>query len=172
MLFWWQKSGYEINYSHFFRGGWRGVLQWCNVRAHKRIISACTIDFRSTLTYQSTSADLRQQRLTSFCVVCGVLFGYKRESTVVSSGVRAVTLVTYICPTVNEFGFIQWNHDYFYYMFWTADFFGDQLSLTVHVHKLECLVKRLLCCIQGRGHSEGSELQRMFTRTISLIGQT
>ena len=24
-------------------------------------------------------------------------------------------------------------------------FVGDQLSLTVHVHKLECLVKRLLC---------------------------
>ena len=24
-------------------------------------------------------------------------------------------------------------------------FFGDRLSLTVHVHKLECLVKRLLC---------------------------
>ena len=36
---------------------------------------------------------------------------------------------------------------------------GAQLSLTVHVHKLECLVKRLLCCIQGQGHSEGSELQ-------------
>ena len=36
---------------------------------------------------------------------------------------------------------------------------GDQLSLTVHVHKLECLVKRLLCCIQGQGHSEGSEFQ-------------
>ena len=35
-------------------------------------------------------------------------------------------------------------------------FGGDQLSLTVHVHKLECLVKRLLCCIQGQGHSEGS----------------
>ena len=49
---------------------------------------------------------------------------------------------------------------------------GDQLSLTLHVHKLECLVKRLLCCIQGQGHSEGSELQRMFARTISLIGQT
>ena len=38
-------------------------------------------------------------------------------------------------------------------------FLGDQLSLTVRVHKLECLVKRLLCCIQGQGHSEGSELQ-------------
>ena len=36
---------------------------------------------------------------------------------------------------------------------------GDQLSLTVHVHKLERLVKKLLCCIQGQGHSEGSELQ-------------
>ena len=76
----------EINYSHFFRGGWRGVLKWCNVRAHKRIISASTIDFRPTLTYESTSADLWQQRLTSFCAVCGVLFYCKRESTVVCSG--------------------------------------------------------------------------------------
>ena len=72
MLVWWQKSKYEINYSHFFRGGWCGDLQWCNVRAHK-IISASIIDFRRTLTYQSTSADLRQQRLTTFCAVCGVL---------------------------------------------------------------------------------------------------
>ena len=29
------------------------------------------------------------------------------------------------------------KYDYFYYMFWTAEFFGNQLSLTVHVHKLE-----------------------------------
>ena len=28
------------------------------------------------------------------------------------------------------------------------------------------------CCIQGQGHSEGSELQWMFAWTISLIGQT
>ena len=49
---------------------------------------------------------------------------------------------------------------------------GDQLSLTVHVHKLECLLERLLCCIQGQCHSEGSELQRMFAWTTSLIGQT
>ena len=47
------------------------------------------------------------------------------------------------------------KYDYFYYMFWTADFWDDQFSLTVHV---ECLVKRLLCCIQGQGHSKGSEL--------------
>ena len=49
-------------------------------------------------------------------------------------------------------------------------FLGDQLSLAVHVHKLEYLVKSLLCCIQG--HSEGSELQWMFAWTISLINQT
>ena len=29
--------------------------------------------------------------------------------------------------TVTEFGFIQWNHDYFYYMFWTADFLVTNL---------------------------------------------
>ena len=51
-------------------------------------------------------------------------------------------------------------------------FWGDQLSLTVHVNKLKCLVKRLLCCIQGQGHSKGSELQWMFARTIYLIGKT
>ena len=47
--------------------------------------------------------------------------------------------------------------------------FGDQLSLTVHVHKLECLMKRLLCCIQGQDHSEGSELQWMFAWLIWSI---
>ena len=45
-------------------------------------------------------------------------------------------------------------------------FFGNQLSLTVHVHKL---VHRSLCCIQGQAHSEGSELQWMFAWTIFLI---
>ena len=29
--------------------------------------------------------------------------------------------------TVTEFGFIQWNHDYFYYMFWTAEFLATNL---------------------------------------------
>ena len=94
MLVWWHESRYETNYSHFFRGGWRGVLTWCNVRAHKITISVSSIDFRATLT---TSADLRQQHLTSFCAVYGVFFDYKRKSTVVSSGVRDVTLVTNIC---------------------------------------------------------------------------
>ena len=79
-------------------GGWRGVLKWCNVRAHKITISASTIDFRPTLTYESTSADLRQQRSTYFCAVC-VLFDYKRESTLMSSGVRDVTLVTIFVPS-------------------------------------------------------------------------
>ena len=34
MLVWWHKSRYGINYSHFFRGGWRGVLKWCSVWTH------------------------------------------------------------------------------------------------------------------------------------------
>ena len=120
-LVWWHESRYKINYSNFFRGGWRGALKWCNVWAHRRTISDGTTDFQPTLTYKSTSADLHQQHLTFFfCTVCGVLFDNKRESTVVSSGVRDVMLVT-------ESGFIQWNHDYFYYMFWIADLLATSL---------------------------------------------
>ena len=48
----------------------------------------------------------------------------------------------------------------------------DELSLTVYAHRLECLVKSLLCCIQGQGHSEGLEPQWMFVRTIFLIDYT
>ena len=61
--------------------------------------------------------------------------------------------------TVTEFRFIQSNMTISIICSELLIFWGDQLSLTVHVHKLECLVKRLLCCIQGQGHSEGSELQ-------------
>ena len=128
MLVWLQKSKYKINYSHFFRGGWHGVLKWCNVQAHKIIISAFyfSIDFRPTLTYQSTSADLRQQHLTSFCAVCGVLFYQKRESTVVSSGVRDVTLMTHICSHLAE----------------CLQSFVTKLGIVVHHHELECHAKK------------------------------
>ena len=58
--------------------------------------------------------------------------------------------------TVTEFRFIQSNMTLSIICSELLIFWGDQLSLTVHV---ECLVKRLLCCIQGQGHSEGSERQ-------------
>ena len=102
MLVWWHESRYEINYSHFSRGGWCGVLKWCDARACKSTISVSTIDFRPTLTYKSTSADLWQQCLTSFCTVYGLLIDYKRESTVVSSGVRDIMLMTHICSQSAE----------------------------------------------------------------------
>ena len=61
--------------------------------------------------------------------------------------------------TVTEFQFVQWNMTISIIICSELLIcFGDQLSLTVHVHKLECLVKRLLCCSQGQGHSEGSDL--------------
>ena len=58
--------------------------------------------------------------------------------------------------TVSEFRFIQSNMTISIMCSELMILLGDQLSLTVHVHKLECLGKRLLCCSQG--HSEGSEL--------------
>ena len=61
--------------------------------------------------------------------------------------------------TVTKFRFIQSSMTISIICYKLLIFWGDQLSLTVHVHKLECLVKRLLCCSQGQGHSEGSELQ-------------
>ena len=61
--------------------------------------------------------------------------------------------------TVTEFRFVQSNMTISIICSELLILGGDQLSLTVQVHKLECLVKRLLCCIQGQGHSEGSELQ-------------
>ena len=145
----------DKKYSHFFRGGWRGVLQWCNVRAHKIIISACTIDFRPTLTYQSTSADLRQQRLTSFCAVCGVLFYYKRESTVMSSGVRDVTLMTHIGSHSAECLYATFCNQTWYCRAppWAGMLcekkkrdcmqpFVTKLGIVVHHHEPECYVKR------------------------------
>ena len=148
MLDWRHKCRYEINYSHFFRGSWCGVLKWCNVRAHKIIIFACTIDFRPTLTYQSISADLRQQRLTSFCAVCGVLFDYKRESTVVSS------VVTHICSHSTEclYATICNQTRYFGAPPWPG------LSR-----------EKMRFCLHGQGHSVGLYTQNMTVSIISFI---
>ena len=46
--------------------------------------------------------------------------------------------------TVTEFWFIQSNMTSSIICSELLIFWGDQLSLTVHVHKVECLVKRLL----------------------------
>ena len=67
------------------------------MRAHKGNIYVSTIDFRPTLTYESTSSDWGQKPLTSFYALRGALFAYKREITVVSSAVKAETRVTNIC---------------------------------------------------------------------------
>ena len=161
MLVWWHECRYKINYSHFFRGGCSGVLKWCNVRAHKRIIFASTIDFWPstidfwpTLMYESTSADLRQQRLTSFCAVCGVLFYYKGESTVVSSWVRDVTLVTHICSHSAECLYATFCNQTWYC--------GAPPWAGMSCEKMGFY-------LQGQGHSVGLYNQNMTVSTISFI---
>ena len=44
-----------------------------------------------------------------------------------------------------------------YYIFWTADSSVTKLG-PVTYHKPECLVKKMDCCIQGQGHSEGQNV--------------
>ena len=66
--------------------------------------------------------------------------------------------------TVTEFGFMVWLGLFNEIMTISITcsellIFWRPTNLTVHAHKLECLVKRLLCCIQGQGHIEVSELQ-------------
>ena len=130
------------------------VLQWCNMQAYKIIISACTADFRPTLMYQSISADLRQQHFTSFCAVCGVLFYYKRESTVVSSGVRDVTLMTHICSHS-----AVCLHATFCNQTWYCG--GPRWA------GMSC--KKMGFYLQGQGHSVGLYNQNVTVSTISFI---
>ena len=135
----WHENRY-INYSH-------------NLRAHKGTISVSTIDFRPTLTYESTSAHLRQQCLT-FCAVCAVLFDYKRESIVVSSGVRDVTLVTHICSHSAECLYATFCNQTWYCGAppWAG---------------MSCEKKGIY--LQGQGHSVGLYNQIMMVSTISFI---
>ena len=102
-------------------------MQWCNHDKHwtpfctahllggaswlpfhpklLHVLSLCSVLSLIPLTFDlhmSTSADLRQQHLTSFCAVCGVLFDCNRESTVVFLGLRAVMPLTNICSQSAE----------------------------------------------------------------------
>ena len=56
---------------------------------------------------------------------------------------------------------------FFYCIFWTNDPFATRCSLMVHHRKPECLVRKLDCCVQGQGHSEGSKWQLFFVLLIS-----
>ena len=47
----------------------------------------------------------------------------------------------------------------FHCIVWTAGFFCNQLTLTVHHHKPECLVKTFVYYFQGQGHSRTSKYQ-------------
>ena len=37
----------------------------------------------------------------------------------------------------------------------------------VQRYKLECHLKKMDCCVQGQGHSEGFKCQQMFVQMIS-----
>ena len=45
--------------------------------------------------------------------------------------------------------------------------FATKFGIVVHHHESECCVTILDCCLEGQGHSEGSNPQGIFVRTIS-----
>ena len=47
----------------------------------------------------------------------------------------------------------------FHCIFWTGDTVATKLGLIVYCHKLDCLVKRVGCCVHGQGHRKGSKFE-------------
>ena len=52
-------------------------------------------------------------------------------------------------------------------IFWAVDPFATKLGVIIHFHKLECLMNKFDCLVQGRGHSKISKCQWMFVQTMS-----
>ena len=52
-------------------------------------------------------------------------------------------------------------------IFYTAKHFVNKLGMVMRHHKAECQAKRLVCCLQGQGHSKGLYDQNMTVSTIS-----
>ena len=46
---------------------------------------------------------------------------------------------------------------------------ATKLSIMVHHHESECLVRRLVCCVHCQGHSEGSKLYWMFVSPLFSV---
>ena len=47
------------------------------------------------------------------------------------------------------------------HIFLIAEPFTTKLGMMMHHYAPDCLPKRLVCCPQGQGHSEGSYYQNM-----------
>ena len=46
-------------------------------------------------------------------------------------------------------------------IFWIAEPFITKLGMVMHHHEPDCLPERLICCLQGQSHSEGSHNKNM-----------
>ena len=64
-------------------------------------------------------------------------------------------------------GLVWSKCDRFYHIFWIANPCATKLGLIVHYHKLECLIKKLDCCVQGQDHSKISECLWLFIPMLS-----
>ena len=50
---------------------------------------------------------------------------------------------------------------------WTAQTFVNKLDVVVHHHEMKCLAERLICWLQGQGHSEGLHNQTTIISAVS-----
>ena len=132
LIAWLMILEYEMRNSNFFRCGLHGVLKWCKSRAHERTISYSTIDFRHTLTYESTSANLRQQCLTIFFTVRS---GFYLQGQGHSQGLYNQNM------TVSAISFISSKP--------ASLLQPNRMLWQVIIRKQMCAVKILDSCVQG-----------------------
>ena len=64
------------------------------------------------------------------------------------------------------------NFDFIYYILWTADFLATKLSLTVHHHKPECLVKKWIATFKVKVAAKVLSVNERLSRWYSLTRQT
>ena len=152
MLVWWQKSRYKINYSHFFWGVWHGVLQWCNVRAHKIIISACT---HWLSTYHNIPVHVSCLAAAKFdlflrCVWCIILLE-KGKHCGVFRGEGYNASDTYLFPLVLVF---------------VCNLSKPNLVLWCTTMSWNVMWKKMGFYLQSQGHSVGLYNQNMTVSTI------
>ena len=58
----------------------------------------------------------------------------------------------------SQLGLIESKYDCFCCIFWTSYPFASKLCLVVHHHKVDCLVNRLLHCVQVQCHTRQQKL--------------
>ena len=153
MLVWWQKNRYEINYSHFFRGGWRCLTMVWRVSTQNNYFCL----YHWLLTYPNVPVYISWLAAATFdlflhCVWCIILL---------EKGMHCGLFRGEGCNARDTYLFALGSA--------CLQSFVTKLGIVVHHHEPECHAKTIGFYLQGQGHCVGLYNQNMTVSTISFI---